>query len=124
MLEKSLVTVLGVLLVVLVNWYFLFSKRKEFLVRSNDKGFQEVNIEVKGGYNPDVIVVQKRIPVRLNFYRNETADCSDTIVFNEFNISKALPAFKTTAIEFLPKKEGEYDFTCGMGMIRGKVIVR
>jgi plastocyanin domain-containing protein len=85
---------------------------------------QEVRIVVKSGYTPDVIVVKKGIPVRLNFYRDETDDCSDTIVFGDFNIRKPLPAYKTTAIEFTPEKEGEYEFTCGMGMLRGKLIVR
>jgi plastocyanin domain-containing protein len=62
--------------------------------------------------------------VRLNFYRDETADCSDTIVFSDFNIRKPLPAYKTTAVEFTPEREGEYVFTCGMGMLKGKLIVK
>ena len=83
-----------------------------------------MKVVVKGGYDPDVIVVKKGIPVRLNFYRDETDDCSDTVVFGDFNIRQPLPAFKTTPIEFTPEKEGEYVFTCGMGMLRGKLIVR
>jgi len=124
MLAKLIVTVSGVLLIVLVNWYFFFSKRKQTSAAIKEGGLQEVKVTVKGGYTPDVIVVRKGIPVRLNFYRNETADCSDTIVFGDFKIRKPLPAFKTTAIEFTPEKEGEYVFTCGMGMLRGKLIVR
>jgi plastocyanin domain-containing protein len=123
MLAKLLVTVFGVGLIILVNWYFLFSRRKAFLAEFKERGVQEVKIVVKGGYSPDVIVVKKGIPVRLNFYRDETADCSDTIVFGDFKIRKALPAFKTTPIEFTPEKEGEYEFTCGMGMMRGKLVV-
>ena len=102
----------------------MFSKRKTYEAESEEAGVQEVKIVVKGGYSPDVIVVKKGIPVRLNFYRDETADCSDTIVFGDFNIRKPLPAFKTTAVEFTPEKEGEYQFTCGMGMMRGKLVVR
>ncbi len=124
MLVKLVVAISGVLLIILVNWYFLFSKRKTYEAESEEAGVQEVKIVVKGGYSPDVIVVKKGIPVRLNFYRDETADCSDTIVFGDFNIRKPLPAFKTTAIEFTPEKEGEYVFTCGMGMMRGKLVVR
>jgi len=30
MTEKFIVTVLGVALIILVNWYFLFSKKKRF----------------------------------------------------------------------------------------------
>jgi plastocyanin domain-containing protein len=121
---KLIVTVFGVLLIVLVNWYFFFSRKKAALAEVKEGGLQEVKIIVKGGYSPDVIVVKKGIPVRLYFYRDETADCSDTIVFGDFKIRKPLSAFKTTAIEFTPEKEGEYVFTCGMGMMRGKLIVR
>ena len=124
MLAKVIVTVLGVLLIVIVNWYFFFSKRKEATAAFKEGELQEIKVVVKGGYDPDVISVKKGIPVRLNFFRDETDDCSDTIVFGDFNIRKPLPAFKTTPVEFTPKKEGEYVFTCGMGMLRGKLIVR
>lgn len=124
MLAKIIVTVIGVGLIILVNWYFLFSRRKAFQAELKEMGIQEIKVVVKGGYSPDVIVVKKGIPVRLYFYRDETADCSDTIVFGDFKIRKALPAFKTTSIEFTPEKEGEYVFTCGMGMMRGKLVVK
>jgi plastocyanin domain-containing protein len=124
MLAKVIVTVSGVLLIVLVNWYFFFSKRKETAASFKEGELQEIKVVVKGGYDPDVISVKKGIPVRLNFFRDETDDCSDTIVFGDFNIRKPLPAFKATPVEFTPEKEGEYVFTCGMGMLRGKLIVR
>jgi len=121
---KLIVTVVGVFLIVLVNWYFFFSRRKAASAEVKGSKIQEVKVVVKGGYDPDVIVVKKGIPVRLDFYRDETADCSDTIVFGDFEIRKPLPAFKTTPVEFTPEEEGEYVFTCGMGMMRGKLIVR
>ncbi len=123
-MAKLIVTVSGVLLIVLVNWYFFFSKKKETSAELEEGGLQEIKITVKGGYDPDVIVVKKGIPVRLNFYRDETDSCSDTIVFGDFKIRKPLHAYKTTPLEFTPEKEGEYEFTCGMGMLRGKLIVR
>jgi plastocyanin domain-containing protein len=124
MITKLIVALAGVFLIALVNWYFFFSRRKAVAAEEKEGGVQEVRIEVKGGYSPDVIVVDKGKPVRLHFYRDETADCSDTIVFGDFNIRRLLPAFKTTVIEITPEKEGEYVFTCGMGMMRGKLIVR
>lgn len=124
MLVKLVVTGIGIVLVVLVNWYFFFSRRRASSATEKESGIQEIKVVVKGGYDPDVIVVKKGIPVRLNFYRDETADCSDTIVFGDFKIRTPLPAFETTPIEFTPDKEGEYVFTCGMGMLRGKLIVK
>jgi len=127
---KILVTIFGILLIILVNWYFFFSKRekvkafvKEGGISGNGSIGQEIKVIVKGGYTPDVIVVKKGIPVKIDFYRDETADCSEEIVFGDFGIRKSLPAYKTTSIEFTPEKEGEYQFTCGMGMLRGKLIV-
>ena len=123
---KILVAVFGALLIVFVNWYFFFSRRKVKAAPAipAEGNVQEVMISVKGGYSPDVIVVKKGIPVRLKFYRDETDDCSDTVVFGDFNIRQPLPAFKTTTVEFTPQKAGEYTFTCGMGMLKGKLIVR
>lgn len=124
MTVEPIVTVLGILLILLVNWYFFFSKRTSAKVTVQEEGVQEIKIIVKGGYDPDVLIVKKGVPVRLNFYRDETASCSDTIVFSDFNIRKPLPAYQTTVVEFTPDKEGEYVFTCGMGMLKGKLIVR
>ena len=124
MLMKLIVTLSGLILIILVNWYFLFSRKKAVSAEIKEHGLQEIKVVVKGGYSPDVIIVKKGIPVRLNFYRDETADCSDTIVFGDFKIRKPLPAYQTTPIEFTPEKEGEYEFTCGMGMMRGKLVVR
>jgi plastocyanin domain-containing protein len=123
MQAQILVTLFGVLLIILINWYFFFSKGKKTQARVESEGIQEVKVIVKGGYSPDVIVVKKGIPVRIDFYRDETADCSDTIVFGDFNIRKPLPAFRTTPVEFTPEKPGEYTFTCGMGMMKGRLIV-
>jgi len=122
-MAQILVTLFGVLLIILVNWYFFFSKKKATQATVEASGVQEVKVIVKGGYSPDIIVVKGGLPVRINFYRDETAECSDTIVFGDFKVRKPLPAFKTTPIEFTPEKVGEYTFTCGMGMMRGKLVV-
>lgn len=116
------VVVGGLLLMGLVLWYF-FGERKAVSAQTGGSGVQEIQVTVKGGYSPDVIVVRQGKPVRLDFYRDETASCSEQIVFGDFGIAKALPAFETTPIEFTPEKQGEFMFTCGMNMMRGKLIV-
>jgi plastocyanin domain-containing protein len=67
--------------------------------------------------------VQAGQPVRLQFYRDESADCSERVVFEELGIDQPLPAFQTTAIEFTPDKPGEYPFRCGMNMLKGLLVV-
>ena len=119
---EILVTIGGIGLIALTLWYF-FGEREKVAATVSEGGVQEINVTVKGGYSPDVIVVKKNQPVRLNFYRDETASCSETVVFSDFGIAKDLPPFKTTPIEFTPDKTGEFNFVCGMNMLRGKLIV-
>lgn len=113
----------GIAAIGFVIWYF-FGPRKVVSAAINEGGRQEINVTVKGGYSPDVIVVRQGTPVRLNFYRDETASCSEKVIFGDFGIARVLPPFKTTPIELTPEKEGEFIFTCGMNMLRGKLIVR
>jgi len=117
------VTALGAAAIVWVLWYFLFSRGKPVGATTSAGGVQEVRVTVKGGYTPDTIVVQAGQPVRLQFYRDETADCSERVVFEELGIDQPLPAFQTTAIEFTPDKPGEYAFRCGMNMLKGLLVV-
>ena len=116
------VTLIGVGLSVLIAWYFWFSEKKG--VRAETAGgVQEAKILVKGGYTPDVIVVKAGKPVRLTFVRQETAACSEMVIFGDFNKSAKLPTGEEVPVEFLPQKPGEYEFACQMGMLRGKLIV-
>ena len=120
---EILVVIGGVALIGLTLWYF-FGEREQVAAEQNESGLQEIKVTVKGGYSPDVIVVKSGVPVRLNFYRDETSSCSEQVVFGDFGIAKDLPAFKTTPIEFTPDKSGEFIFACGMNMLRGKLIVQ
>ena len=119
---EIIVIVGGVISIAFVLWYF-FGERERTIIAPDERGVQEIKIMVKGGYSPDTIVVREHVPGRLNFYRDETADCSEQVVFNDFGISKHLPPFKTTSIEFTPDRAGEFTFMCGMSMMRGKLIV-
>jgi plastocyanin domain-containing protein len=110
-------------LIVLVLWYFFGERRAVRASEPGTGGVQHVKVTVKGGYSPDVIVVEQGRPVRLDFYRDETASCSETVVFGDFGIARGLPAFRTTPVELTPQEPGEFTFTCGMGMLRGKLIV-
>ena len=116
------VVVAAVLLIALILWFF-FGERERVAARQTGSGVQEISVVVKGGYSPDTIVVQQGKPVRFDFYRDENASCTDRVVFGDFGISRDLPAFRTTSIEFTPDKAGEFVFACGMNMVRGKLIV-
>ena len=85
---------------------------------------REVRIRVKGGYEPDTIVATAGRPLRLTFFREETASCSERVVFPAFGKSAMLPPFQEVTLELLPEQAGEYEFSCEMGMLRGRLLVR
>src|ERR1041385_8953256 len=86
-------------------------------------GIQEVTVVVHGGYSPDEVRVRQGAPLRIVFDRRETSGCTEEVVFPDFAIHRFLPPERKTPIEIVPPAPGSYEFTCGMGMFRGKVIV-
>ena len=121
--DKILVTVIGLATIAFIVWFFWMNKRVGLRAVVNSSGYQEVMVLVKGGYTPDVIVLEKGKPVRLNFLRAESSSCSEMVIFPDFKKSAQLPEGQTVAVEFLPEQAGEFEFQCQMGMLRGKLIV-
>ena len=121
--DRLLVDVLGLGLIGFIVWFFWLVRASGVRAAVTSGGYQEQMVLVKGGYTPDVIVVESGRPVRLNFVRQESASCSEMVLLPAFNRSAQLPEGKTVAVEFLPKERGEFEFSCQMGMFRGKLIV-
>jgi plastocyanin domain-containing protein len=123
-IAQTLVTAGGLLAIAAVAWFFWGPHGKGVTAATSSSGYQEAMILVKGAYTPDVIVVEHGKPVRLTFRREETAACSEKVLLPDFNRFAELPEGKLVPIEFTPEQPGEYEFTCGMGMLHGKIIVR
>jgi plastocyanin domain-containing protein len=121
--DRWFVLVIGLALIGFIVWFFWLKRSKGVRAAETSGGYQEAMILVKGGYTPDAIVVRSGKPVRLNFRREETASCSDKVIFADFNKSADLPTGKTVAVELMPNKPGEYAFSCPMGMFRGRLVV-
>ena len=122
--SQIIVTLIGVGLLAFVGWFFFLAPHRVGTAVSSSAGVQQVDILVKGGYSPNVIEVEQGKPVQLNFYRDEEGTCSEELLLPDFNIRRDLAPFKTTAIEFLPKQAGTFEFTCGMHMLRGSLVVK
>jgi len=121
---QVLVTGFGVLTILWIQYYFFLADRGVVVATaSTERGIQQVGIEVKGGYSPAVVRVRAGRKVRLDFRREETSGCTEEVVIPAFGVRTFLPAHQTTPVEFTPQKPGSYEFTCGMGMVRGRIIV-
>ena len=75
------------------------------------------------GYEPSRIEAKKGQPVKLAFYRADAKNCGGEVVFSSQAIRKKLPVGQTVIIEVTPKETGDLAFTCGMGMLRGALVV-
>lgn len=112
----------GIAAVAATNWYFFFAARSSAAASADGGGRQEITVTVRGGYDPATIRVKAGQPVRLVFDRQETAGCSEELVFPDFGLRRFLPAHEKTNIDITPPAAGTYAFTCGMSMLHGKVI--
>ena len=85
---------------------------------------EPVKITVSTVYEPKSVAVKKGQTVKLAFFRTDEKNCGDEVVFPSFGIKKSLPVGETVTVELTPQESGELVFTCGMDMMRGKIIVQ
>lgn len=118
---------IGVILIIVViglyTWWLWYTKNQKPASAKEDSGIQIFNILVKGVYSPSVIKAKLKKPVRINFTRKESTECSRFVNFPDFKIRRELPENQTVTIEFTPDRRGEFIFTCDMSMYQGKLII-
>jgi plastocyanin domain-containing protein len=84
---------------------------------------REIEVVVEGGYKPKRIEVRKGERIRLRFIRKEHGSCAREVVFPKLGIRRELPTHQPVVIELPALEPGEYEFRCGMNMIKGAVVV-
>ena len=119
-LDKILIGIFSLGGMALTYWFFLMKKDEEALVVKNNN----VEIVVNGGYSPNVISVPKGKTTTLNFTRKDPSSCLEEVVLSDFRVRKYLPLNQKVSISITPQKTGEFDYTCGMNMFHGKIIVK
>lgn len=87
-------------------------------------GAQEARVRVRGKYEPSTIIARPGRPLRITFRREEIAACSEQVIFPAFGKSATLPPYKDVTLEVHPETPGQYEFTCRMGVLRGRIVVR
>ncbi|MGD9564471.1 MAG: cupredoxin domain-containing protein [Pyrinomonadaceae bacterium] len=75
------------------------------------------------GYEPASLRLKRGVPAKVTFLRVSESTCATEVVFAEYGIRRELPLNRAVTVSFTPRKTGEFAFTCGMNMHRGKLIV-
>jgi YHS domain-containing protein len=86
-------------------------------VRPEPQGLVRIELPVLG------MTCAKCVATVEQALREETAACSEMVIFSDFNKTAKLPTGETVPIELMLEKPGEYEFACQMWMFRGKLVV-
>ncbi len=113
------VNILAAVLIGLVVWWFFGGKHNPLTTADGP-----ITIMIKDGvYQPALVRVHADQPLTLHFIREDDSPCAGTVVFQQLNLAYDLPRNKITEIILPAQKPGTIDFTCRMGMYRGKIVV-
>jgi plastocyanin domain-containing protein len=117
-MDKLIVTITGLLTIVGI-YLFFFGKREKATEAQGS-----ITIMVDGGYKPKILKVAKDKTTTLIFLRKDPNSCLEELVIPDFKIKKYLPMHKPVVISLSPKKQGIYNFHCGMNMFHGTIEVQ
>ena len=98
----------------------------EEVVAQMQNGVQTAEVTVgRMGYVPGQVQLKAGVPARLTFTRTVESSCAEQIQVPAFGVAKTdLPLNEPTVIEFTPTEAGDYQFVCGMDMMKGALVVK
>lgn len=121
---KIVVLIAGLALIGFIGWWF-FGKHQVAQTNAKVNDDQQiVDVEVKGGYSPEVVVLKQGVPATLNFTRTDSSSCLDRVVFSDFGINQALPQNQKESVEIDTSQSGEFQWACGMDMFHCKLVIK
>lgn len=121
---KLIVLIVGLALIGFIAWWFFGKHEVATETATVTDDVQSIDVNVKGGYDPETVVLKQGIPAVLNFTRQDPSSCLDRVVFPDFGINRELPKGEEQSIKIDTSKAGEYQWACGMDMFHGKLIIK
>lgn len=75
------------------------------------------------GFKPNVFTLEKGVPVKWVIEGEQVSGCTNEIIVPSLKVKQEIKPGKNI-VEFTPNKTGTINFSCWMGMVRGKFIVK
>jgi len=123
-MTRILVLIIGLAIIGFILWWFFGNHQVATATAAVTDNNQNVDIEVNGGYSPEVVTLKKGVPATINFTRKDASSCLDRVVFSDFGINQELPQNEQQSIKIDTSKSGEFQWACGMDMFHGKLIIK
>jgi plastocyanin domain-containing protein len=86
---------------------------QKLTVKITERGFEAVSLTLRRGVQP-----------RVTFPRTTERTCAKEVVLRDFGIKRDLPLNRPVVITLTPNTKGEFRLTCGLNMMRFKLIVQ
>ena len=91
---------------------------------TNGPGYQIIRMDVvTGGFSPSTFTLKTGVPVKWIINGKELTGCNNGIIVNAYKLNFSIKQGEQT-IQFTPTTAGTINWSCWMGMIPGKFIVR
>ena len=68
---NSIVTIICIALIAFILFWFFKKPEKSGQKAQQKNGYQEIRVEVMGGYTPELIILKKSVPARIVFDRKD-----------------------------------------------------
>lgn len=82
---------------------------------------QVVSVLVDSAFVPNSIELRRQQPARLVFYRERETPCNEYVVLPDLHKELRLPVHEEVTLELAASDAEEYGFTCGFGLMQGKI---
>ena len=105
-----------------VDTVFAKTESAQGSIITNGKQYIQMEVTDSFTYAPDVLRVEKNVPVEWNIFGGKFLGCANTLVSPGLGINTYIRSGMNT-IRFTPTRAGKFTFSCSMGMIRGTMIV-
>lgn len=120
-MTESLITITGLLAIAaIIEWFWLSGPHA---AKAEGRGTIEIRVK-DGTYQPSAIEVPSGQALTLRFLREDATPCAEKVIFNDLGISADLPLGKPQTLNLAALTAGIHEFSCQMGMYRGKLIAK
>lgn len=87
-------------------------------------GCQTIQVNVQNGYEPATVEFKQGIPGKIIFNRSNKSACLSHVQSSTLQFNKELPLNQNIEVPINTDQKGEFEYTCGMGMFHGKVVIK
>ncbi|GEO69320.1 cupredoxin domain-containing protein [Levilactobacillus acidifarinae] len=84
---------------------------------------QKETVIVEGSYAPTMVEFKQGVPAELTFLRLNNQGCLDKVHSDALMFNLDLPINAPQTVTIPTDQAGVFDFSCGMDMVHGKVVI-